>query len=128
MAAEPRPLRVLVVEDDAVIRETLREVLDDEGFATEGAGSLDEARAAIATSCPAVLILDLMLRDQTSEPLLRDLAAAADAPPTILMSAAWDAARIAGAHGVPLLGKPFDLDEALALVRRVLHDRARPRR
>lgn len=126
MSALVEPLLVLVVEDDGVIRETLCEILQEEGFAAHGVGTLDEARASVSSLDPAVMILDLMLHELTSEPLLVELAKATKAPATILMSAASDAPRIADAYRIPLLRKPFDLDHALALVQRARREGLRP--
>ncbi|GAC1352861.1 MAG: hypothetical protein NVSMB1_20000 [Polyangiales bacterium] len=117
---------VLVVEDDLVIRESLCEVLNDEGYAAVGVGTLSEAFAAIARIKPSLLVADLMLHDETAEPLLQRLSESVDAPATILMSAAGEAVRVADMFGIPLLRKPFDIDAALALLKRVDEAKIRP--
>ena len=60
--ATPRPARLLVVEDDADIRETLSELLQEAGYAVESAAdgliALDKLRDAPA---PDLVLLDMML-------------------------------------------------------------------
>ena len=59
----PAPIRVLVVDDHAVVREGLRHVLSAaEGFAVAGeAGSGAEALALADTCAPDVVLLDLKM-------------------------------------------------------------------
>jgi CheY-like chemotaxis protein len=62
LAAANRAL-VLVVDDDDAIREALRELLEDAGFATMGARHGLEALKILATltSAPAFILLDMMM-------------------------------------------------------------------
>jgi DNA-binding response OmpR family regulator len=114
----------LVVEDDETIREALLVTLEAEGFVAEGAGSLTEARAALARNRPTVVVLDLMLPDGRADELLSELAAATNAPPTVLVSASPDAPEVARRFGIACMAKPFDLDHLLdALNHAVLHRR-----
>ncbi|MBL8915535.1 MAG: response regulator, partial [Archangium sp.] len=55
--------RVLVVDDDAQITAICAEVLANQGFDVECAGSVSEARASIARKRPDVLLLDVALPD-----------------------------------------------------------------
>ncbi|HEX9248293.1 MAG TPA: response regulator, partial [Gemmatimonadaceae bacterium] len=52
---------VLVVDDDAAFLKTLRKVLEQNGYATFTAGTLDEALAMLETTSPGAVVLDLRL-------------------------------------------------------------------
>ena len=54
---------ILIVDDERDIRELISEILRDEGYATRLAANADEAMAAINADPPALLILDLWLKD-----------------------------------------------------------------
>src|SRR5919206_1695644 len=61
MAAVPDRGEVLVVEDDFAIRETLRELLEDEGYRVAWAANGKEALARLHERAPRVILLDLMM-------------------------------------------------------------------
>jgi DNA-binding response OmpR family regulator len=116
----------LVVEDDHDLGPCIHEILDEGGYATTLVKSLDEARGALRSSTYDVLVLDVMLGGDHARDLLADIAVRADAPPTLLVSAARDAAALAQAYGITLVRKPFDLDHFLDEVGRVLREDERP--
>jgi CheY-like chemotaxis protein len=74
---------VLFVEDDADIRESTAEALDEEGFAVVGAETVDEGLGRLREGIdPAVILLDLMMpvrtgwdfrREQLADPALREI-------------------------------------------------------
>jgi CheY-like chemotaxis protein len=114
--------RVLVVEDDGLIRESLLEVLADHGYQVTGAGNGREALTALATSPrPDVILLDLMMpvmdgrsfRDeQLRDPDLAGI-------PVVVLSAASDVLRVAADMGVAgVLRKPVTLGALIAELRR----------
>jgi CheY-like chemotaxis protein len=117
----PKPARVLVIEDDRVIRDLLSDQLEAEGYAPEVAGSIPEARQQIQAQRPDLILLDLMLpvedgwtflRARRSEPSLARV-------PVVVISAT-DHARLLEAKELgadAFLSKPFDLDALHALVR-----------
>ena len=57
------PLSVLVVDDDATIRETVAEYFESVGFATRTAARATEARQMVAAHSPDVALVDLRLPD-----------------------------------------------------------------
>lgn len=118
------PTRILIVEDDAAIRETLAEVLAGEGFAvscaSNGAEALD--RLALETA-PNVILLDLMMpvmdgwafRDvQRLDPRLSGI-------PVLVLSASHgdDRAAIDALGAAAFLAKPYDLDDLIDTVHRL---------
>jgi DNA-binding NtrC family response regulator len=116
----PTP-RVLVVDDEALIRWSLSEGLSDGGYDVQLASSGAEARAAIesAGADPLVVLLDLRLPDVADMSLLQEIRLRRPDAPVIMMTAHGtpdDAAR-AKALGVSgFVGKPFDVSD---MVRRV---------
>lgn len=66
-------ISVLLVEDDTPTRERLRDVLASEpGFSVTAAGALAQARAALETQAPRVLLTDLQLPDGHGVDLIRE--------------------------------------------------------
>jgi two-component system response regulator HydG len=57
---------VLVVDDDTAFLKTLRKVLEQNGFATFAAGTLDEALGMLETTSPGAVVLDLRLDGVTA--------------------------------------------------------------
>ncbi|WBX83312.1 sigma-54-dependent transcriptional regulator [Sphingosinicella microcystinivorans] len=55
-------LDILIVDDEADIRELIAGVLDDEGYETRTAGDSDSALAALSERLPSLLVLDIWLQ------------------------------------------------------------------
>ena len=72
------PARLLIVEDDDVIREVLVFTLADEGYAVETAADGQAALEQLAVSTPDVILLDMMLPVIDGWEATRQLKAAAD--------------------------------------------------
>jgi CheY-like chemotaxis protein len=110
--------RVLVVDDEAVLREVVAATLEEEGYAVGTAANGVEALDRVLAEPPDVVLLDMRM------PVLDGWAFAAayhrlppPRAPLVVMTAAPDARRScaeAGADG--WLAKPFDLDELVACV------------
>ncbi len=109
---------VMVVEDDALIREMLIQVLGAEGFTPVGARNGEEAlrRLRQDQELPGLILLDLMMpvmngwqfrAQQLADPALAEI-------PVVVMSAS--AADDIRAHGH--IEKPFDIDVLLDAVSR----------
>jgi DNA-binding response OmpR family regulator len=109
----------LVVEDDLDLGPCIHEILEEGGYRTVLARSLAQARAELANHGFDIIVLDVMLGGDHARDLLAELAVAPEAPPTLLVSAAREAASLAESYGVSLVPKPFDMDVFLAQVARV---------
>jgi two-component system response regulator QseB len=115
-------MRVLLVEDDPMLGEAVREGLRQDGYVVDWVMEAGAARAALATTAFSALVLDLGLRQADGTTVLRWLRAQGD-PMPILVTTARDqiservAALDAGADDY--LVKPFDLDELAARLRSV---------
>ena len=74
----------------------------------------------------SVIVLDLLLRDETSAELLEELSQLKVAPPVVMISEAPDARAVAKEYCVPSVGKPFDIDVVRAAVEVAMDLRLRP--
>ncbi|HEY9040171.1 MAG TPA: response regulator transcription factor [Roseovarius sp.] len=119
-------MRILIVEDDAVLADGLVVGLRLNGFTPEPVGTLADARAALETSDFAAVVLDLMLPDGSGLDLLAALRAKGVRTPVLLLTARDQTRdRVDGldAGADDYLGKPFDLDELSARLRAILRRR-----
>lgn len=66
---------VLVVDDEPDIRDLVKEILEDEGYAVETAESATAARAALRTRTPELVLLDIWMPEEDGITLLKDWAA-----------------------------------------------------
>lgn len=122
--------RILVVDDEPSICWSFRESLGDEGHTVETAASAEEALRLAGLGAFDAAILDVRLPGMdglTVLPLLRE--ALGDAP-IVVMTAFGDldtAVKAVEARAFDYLVKPFDLDRALAVIRRALAASKGPR-
>jgi len=116
-------VRVLVVDDDAGVRYTLREILESEGLAVDEAADGAEALARYEAHAVPLVVTDLRMPGMDGMELLRRLAARTPAPRVVVITAhgserqAVEAMK-AGAHDY--FKKPFETEELVAVVRRAL--------
>ncbi len=116
---------VLVVEDDADIRELLRFNLEREGFAVEEAGDGGEALRLVDRRVPELLVLDLMLPGMPGLELCRKLRgspATAALPILILTARGEEVDRVLGLEmgADDYVVKPFSPRELLARIKGLL--------
>lgn len=111
---------IVIADDDPAIRDLLAIVLGEAGHTVHAARDGDEALALLHRHRPHLLVTDHQMPGLTGTELLAHMAATpVDATPTLLISAV----RPAPAAPPPpslFLAKPFDLDDLLALVTRLL--------
>lgn len=128
--ARAAPTSVLVVDDDATIRELVCAYLRTESCEVAEAATLREARAVLRRSPIDVVVLDLNLPDGDGVELCRELRAL-DYGGAIVMVSARDATadRILGLElgGDDYLVKPFEARELAARIRSVLRRTLEPR-
>lgn len=120
-------MRLLLVEDDAMLGRAMRQGLDDAGFTVDWVQDGRSAELALATGVYDLAVMDLGLPGRDGMALLEDLRSRRDPIPVIVVTAR-DAVtdRIAGlnAGADDYVLKPFDLDELIARVRALLRRRA----
>jgi two-component system response regulator MprA len=116
-------MRILVVDDDQAVRESLRRALVLEGYDVELAEDGTAALRSLTQSAPDAIILDLQMPDVDGLEVCRRLRTLGDATP-VLMLTARDAIgdRVEGldAGADDYLVKPFDLAELFARLRALL--------
>jgi two-component system response regulator MprA len=116
-------MRILVVDDDRAVRESLRRSLTFNGYEVELAADGEEALSQVAAVRPDALVLDVMMPRMGGLEACRQLRAGGDDVP-ILVLTARDAVedRVAGldAGADDYLPKPFALEELLARLRALL--------
>ena len=126
-ASRPQAPRIWVVDDDRAVRFVLATALRDAGFEVTAFAAAAEALDALQREpAPALVVTDVRMPGDSGLQLLDKLKAAQPDLPVIVMSAHTDVASTAGAFrggAHEFLSKPFDLDEAVALVRRALPQR-----
>ncbi len=118
--------RVLVVDDEAGIRDLLDYGLGQAGFSVRAVADGREALEAVRTWTPEVIILDVMLPETDGFTLLPALRRLTDAPIVMLSAKTETAEKVAGlSRGADdYVGKPFELEELIARLHSALR---RPR-
>ena len=112
-------MRILLIEDDAVLGAAVRDQIAGDGHSVDWVQRLDTAETAIASAAYDLLLLDLMLPDGRGIPFLRRLRSRGDATPVIILTALDQVSdRIEGlnAGADDYLVKPFDLAELSARI------------
>ncbi len=107
------PRRILIVEDNDDLRESLAMLLAVSGTVVDQANSLATAREALVRK-PDVILLDVHLAEEHSYELAAEVLAAAAAPAVIVMSGAatdLDRQQFAALGISAYLSKPFFLDD-----------------
>ncbi|MGH3670557.1 MAG: response regulator transcription factor, partial [Pseudonocardiaceae bacterium] len=116
-------MRILVVDDDRAVRESLRRSLQFNGYTVQLAGDGQQAMEVLATQRPDAMVLDVMMPRVDGLEVCRRLRGTGDDLP-ILVLTARDAVsdRVAGldAGADDYLPKPFALEELLARLRALL--------
>ena len=128
--------RVVVVDDDARIRDLLRRYLTQEGFEVLLAEDAKALNRVLTRETVDLIVLDLMLPGEDGLSICRRLRAANDVTPIIMLTAkVEDVDRIVGLEvgADDYLPKPFNPRELLARIHAVLrrrpaHRSARARR
>lgn len=115
--------RVWIVDDDKSMRWVLEKALSQAGFNTTTFASAEEALAQLAEKQPDVIITDIRMQGMDGLALLALVHQRYAHVPVIVMTAHSDldsAVKSYQSGAFEYLPKPFDLDEAIALVRRAL--------
>ena len=113
-------MRILLVEDDAMIGESVAEGLKAEGYAVDWVRDGKEAEVAVAATSYSLVILDLGLPRRDGIDVLRGIRERRIDVPVLVMTArdtVRDRIKGLDAGADDYLIKPFDVDELLARVR-----------
>lgn len=114
--------RILVVDDEANIRELVRLYLEKEGFSVSLAANGNEALTFIRESVPALIVLDLMMPVMDGFEVCRAVRREHDVPIVMLTARNEDIDKIVGLElgADDYLTKPFNPRELVARVKAVL--------
>ena len=117
-----RQPRVLVVDDDAGIRDLLRDYLVKQGMQVETAGDGRELDLRLPAFQPDLLVMDLMMPGEDGLSLTRRIKSGSAIPVIMLSARGEDIDRIVGLEvgADDYLAKPFNPRELLARIRAVL--------
>ena len=122
----PRKDRILIVDDDARIRDLLRRYLEQEGFEVMLAEDGKALNRIMQRDPVNLIVLDLMMPGEDGLSICRRLRASNDRTPIIMLTAKGeDVDRIVGLEvgADDYLGKPFNPRELLARINAVLRRR-----
>jgi DNA-binding response OmpR family regulator len=123
-------VKVLIVDDDSKLRETLGRGLEEQGATCHGAASADEADGLLREASLGpfdVILLDVMMPGRSGWDLLRDLRARGDDTPVIFLTARHELEeRVRGLElgADDYVLKPFEFRELTARVEAVLRRRS----
>ena len=126
-------MRVLLVEDDPMIGESIRKGLNPEGYAVDWVRDGQAAELALQNEPYALVLLDLGLPRKDGFAVLQDLRRRKNRIPVLILTArdaVTDRVKGLDAGADDYITKPFDLDELGARIRAVLRrhaGRAEPR-
>ncbi|MEX0863393.1 MAG: response regulator transcription factor [Acidimicrobiia bacterium] len=119
MTTERRPYRVLLVEDEAGLADSVRYTLESEGFevlvAVTGLAGVESARVHL----PDVILLDLMLPGMSGLDVCRQVRSFSDVPIIMLTAKDAESDKVAGLElgADDYMTKPFSIRELVARIR-----------
>jgi len=119
---------VWIVDDDRSIRWVFEKALSREGIAYSSFASAQEALSALADGSPQVLVSDIRMPGPSGIELLQKVKERHPAVPVIVMTAYSDLDSAVSAFqggAYEYLPKPFDVDQAVGLIRRALEESQR---
>ena len=116
---------ILIVDDERDIRELISDILKDEGYTTRLAANADGCMAEIAAGMPALMILDIWLKDSHMDgiDILKHVKRDHPGVPVVIISGHGNieiavAAIKQGAYD--FIEKPFNIDQLLVVIRRAM--------
>ena len=114
------PARVLLVDDEEIVRDVLTRYLEREGFRVDAAADGEAAVAAASRERPDVVLLDLMLPKVDGFEVFRRLRDAGDLPIVMLTAKSEEVDRVVGLElgADDYVTKPFSPREVVARIKR----------
>lgn len=116
---------ILIVDDERDIRELVSDILKDEGYTTRLAANSDECMAEVSKEPPALMILDIWLKDSQMDGIDILKVVKRDYPdvPIVIISGHGNieiavAAIRQGAYD--FIEKPFNIDQLMVVIRRAM--------
>lgn len=120
MSGERARSRVLVVDDDLSILDTVTSILTSEGYQVMAANGGEEAMSLMRSWHPTLVLLDMRMPIMDGWAVARAMHESGSRVPIVVMTAAENARRWADEIGAAgHLAKPFSLDELIDCVDRL---------
>ncbi|HEY1502963.1 MAG TPA: response regulator transcription factor [Stellaceae bacterium] len=128
MNGDPAEAHLLVIDDDARLRDLLRRYLVESGFRVTTAGDAAEARLKLQSIAFDLLIVDVMMPGESGLALTESLRQTSDVPILLLTAMAESESRIDGLErgADDYLTKPFEPRELVLRLRNILQRVAPP--
>jgi two-component system response regulator AtoC len=125
-----RDNEVLIAEDENSARESLRALLEDEGYQVLCAADGDEAARILSTKAPEAALIDIRMPGRDGLALLRELRNHPN-PPAVLIMTAYGTSAVAieamALGAFDYLTKPLNFDELRIQLQRAIENRRRIR-
>jgi two-component system, OmpR family, response regulator ResD len=117
--------RVLIVDDEEIVRDVLTRYLEQEGFRVEGAADGEAAVEVAERDPPDIVVLDLMLPKLDGLEVFRRIRATGDVPVVMLTAKGEEIDRVVGLElgADDYVTKPFSPREIVARIRTILRRR-----
>ena len=113
--------KIMIVDDEPAIRELLVAVLQDEGYAVVAAPNGQQALELLPRERPDLVLLDIMMPDLDGREVRRRMQELPGLQDTqVIMSSAAIRPDLADSQIAAFVPKPFDIDQLLAVLDRVL--------
>ncbi len=114
-----KPMRILVVDDEESMIEIISYALEQEGYTVGTAGDVAEARRLMSTFRPDLVILDVMLPDESGLDFLRDLRTESEIPVVMLSARSEEIDKVLGLElgADDYVTKPFSPRELVSRVK-----------
>jgi DNA-binding NtrC family response regulator len=116
--------RILVVDDDPSIRFLCRVNLELDGHEVLEADSLETTRLTLAEEDVDLVVLDVHLRGERSDPLVTECHAHRPRIPVVLVTGSVEITDPGLSEADAILPKPFELQQLLSTVRKLAHAHA----
>ena len=124
---DPSKKLVLIVEDNPETAFVYQRYLGGAGFESHIVATIDAAQRFLVRMRPAAVILDLLLRSETSWSFLRELKSEADSVPVLVMSVTDDAHKVYGFGADSFVRKPFVPEDMISELISITSTVHRPR-
>ena len=121
---------ILVIDDDERLRDLLQRFLSESGFLVTAAGSAKEARAYLVGTVFDLLVIDVMMPEESGTEFLTDLRKRSSVPALFLTAMNETEDRIAGLEtgADDYISKPFEPRELILRIQRILSRQTRAER
>jgi two-component system response regulator PilR (NtrC family) len=119
-------VNLLIVDDEASLRDFLSIVFEEEGWLIQTAATLAEARAAMQKREPDLVLCDLMVPDGSGIDLVREIKVQTPSVPVVMITAytsTKSAVEALKAGAFDYIAKPFDIEELKIIVRKAVERR-----